>query len=49
MKPHVYKWEDAKPYFRVKKNGKWTWVPCVILYNGWNNYVVQKLGGKVNE
>lgn len=49
MKKHVYIWEDAKPYYRVKKEGKWSWVAAKILYNGWNNYVIQKLGGRQGE
>ena len=42
----VYIFTDAKPYFRVKKDGKWTWVACIILYNGYGNYVIQKLRTK---
>lgn len=42
----VYIFTDAKPYFRVKKEGKWTWVAAHILYSGYGNYVIQKLREK---
>lgn len=39
----VYKFSEAKPYFRVKKDGKWTWVAAKVLHNGWNNYMIEKI------
>ncbi len=43
MTHDVYIFTDAKPYFRVKKDGKWTWQAAVILYDGYGNYVIQKI------
>lgn len=39
----VYRFSEAKPYFRVKKDGKWTWVAAKVLHNGWNNYMIEKI------
>jgi hypothetical protein len=39
----VYTFSEAKPYYRVKKNGKWTWVAAELIYSGWDNYVIRKI------
>lgn len=39
----VYTFTDAKPYYRLKKNGKWTWVAAEVIHSGWDNYVIRKI------
>jgi hypothetical protein len=42
----------AKLYWRVKRNGKWTWKPATVTgwtTDGYGGYIVEPEGGQMEE